>query len=324
MPCRQNAFKMTTPRCTLTWKQRHTVSRDTIARSANVAVELEAQGATLASTFISDQLPPLPTLSDIPNPKPVSVVNSDSFTIARRLISDDPHNATGKTAVLNLASDQRPGGGWDTTLSKTQVCRCFWCQLVESSWWPRQEEALCYSSTLFSTLSPSYYPWPNLGPGSIAGVFSPGVVIFKHDLDHDCVDLPNKERCVVSVLTVVAPCGPELTKDEQGFAKESDLQDLREKIRLVYRMAGWNDQEFLVLGVLFHLYDAIDSVSQSSLPLRCYGLRCVSLPSTPRGKRDAWYPSRIRIQGPLQEGRICGVQFSWEWCQEFRGLRESV
>ncbi|KAF8827321.1 hypothetical protein HHX47_DHR5000506 [Lentinula edodes] len=223
---------MTTPKCTLTWKQRHAVSRDTIARSTNVTVELEAQGATLASTFISDQLPPLPTLSEIPSPKPVSVVNSDSFTIARRLISDDPHNATGKMAVLNLASDQRPGGGWDTTLSKTQ------------------EEALCYSSTLFSTLSPSYYPWPNLGPGSIAGVFSPGVVIFKHDLDHDCVDLPNKERCVVSVLTVAAPCGPELTKDEQRFVKESDLQDLREKIRLVYRMAGWNDQEFLVLGAM--------------------------------------------------------------------------
>ncbi|KAJ3711267.1 hypothetical protein DFJ43DRAFT_1161806 [Lentinula guzmanii] len=225
---------MSLPKCTLTWQQRRAVCQDTIARSATITTEYAAQGATLDSTFISEQLPPLPTLSgaDAHSPKPLSIINSDSFTLARNLIEEDPDNATGRIAVLNLASDQRPGGGWDITLSKTQ------------------EEALCYSSTLFSTLSPSYYPWPNLGPGSIAGVFSPGVVIFKHDLDHDCVDLPTEERRVVSVLTVAAPCSPKLTEDQQSFAKKSDLADLRGKIRLVYRMAGWNNKDFLVLGAM--------------------------------------------------------------------------
>ncbi|KAJ3996155.1 hypothetical protein F5050DRAFT_1808013 [Lentinula boryana] len=226
---------MSVPKCTLTLQQRRAVCQDTIARSATITTEHAAQGATLDSTFISEQLPPLPsTLSgaDVHSPKPLLIINSDSFTVARNLIEEDPDNATGRIAVLNLASDQRPGGGWDMSLSKTQ------------------EEALCYSSTLFSTLSPSYYPWPNLGPGSIAGVFSPGVVIFKHDLDHNCVDLPTEERRVVSVLTVAAPCGPKLTEDQQRFAKESDLEDLRGKIRLVYRMAGWNNMDFLVLGAM--------------------------------------------------------------------------
>ena len=52
---------------------------------------------------------------------------------------------------------------------------------------------LCYSSTLYETLKESYYPWSNLGPGSVAGIYSPGVVIFKDDLDHNCVDLSEAE-----------------------------------------------------------------------------------------------------------------------------------
>ena len=65
-----------------------------------------------------------------------------------------------------------------------------------------------------------YYPWPNLGPGSVAGIYYPVVVIFKDDLD---LDLPEAVRCVVSVMTVAAPCRPKLTEDELGFKKESNL-----------------------------------------------------------------------------------------------------
>lgn len=158
-------------------------------------------------------------------------MDSDSFTAARDIMKDNPE-AQGKTTVLNLASDQLPGGGWIHSLSKTQ------------------EEALCYSSTLYETLKKSYYPWPNLGPGSVAGIYSPGVVIFKDDLDHNCVDLPEADRRVVSVITVAAPRGPKLTEDELGFKNESDLEDLKGKIRLVYRIAGHNRQTYLVLGAM--------------------------------------------------------------------------
>lgn len=113
-----------------------------------------------------------------------------------------------------------------------------------------KEEALCYSSTLYATLKESYYPWPNLGPGSIAGVFSPDVVIFKDDLDHDCVDLPVEERRLVSVITVAAPRHPKLTPDREHFAKEEDLVDLRGKIRLVYRMSATYEKTNIVLGEL--------------------------------------------------------------------------
>ncbi len=111
-----------------------------------------------------------------------------------------------------------------------------------------QEEALCYSSTLYTTLKPSYYPWPNLGPGSAAGIFSPGVVIFKDDLGHKCVELPKDQRRIISIITVAGPRLPALTDDGEDFARESDLEDLREKIRLVYRMAAHHKQRYLVLG----------------------------------------------------------------------------
>ncbi|KAG6918279.1 hypothetical protein DXG01_015371 [Tephrocybe rancida] len=159
----------------------------------------------------------------------IKVVDSDSFTAARDIMRDP---AVGKTAVLNLASDEFPAGGWVATLTKTQA------------------QALCYSSTLYATLKPEYYPWPNTGPGSTAGVFSPGVVIFKDDLDHECADLPLDDRRVVSVITVAAPRRRPLNKEQTAFKDPSVLEDLRGKIRLIFRMAAHNGQQNLVLGAL--------------------------------------------------------------------------
>ncbi|KII87163.1 hypothetical protein PLICRDRAFT_246234 [Plicaturopsis crispa FD-325 SS-3] len=210
--------------------QRQRIARDTVARSPDITAE--TPGASASSTFIKDQLPPLsPDSCPHHPPTKVRVVNSDAFTAAREILRRDD-TARGKTAVLNLACDEVPAGGWPESLGKTQ------------------EEALCYSSTLYATLLPQYYPWPNLGPGSVAGIFSPGVVVFKDDLDHDCVELPVEERVVVSVITVAAPRVPALTGDGQSFANAGDLEDLRGKIRLVYRMAAGNGQDRLVLGAM--------------------------------------------------------------------------
>ncbi|KAJ7061975.1 hypothetical protein C8F01DRAFT_986859 [Mycena amicta] len=208
---------------------RRRIAKDTIDRSPAIVAQNKRHGASADSTFIKSQLQPLPTAAINNIPHPVEIINSDAFTLARKLLADDP---TGKIAVLNLASDILPGGPWLQLLTTTQ------------------EEALCYSSTLYITLKKEYYPWPNLGPGCVAGVFSPGVVIFRDDLDHDCVELPEEERRVVSVITVAAPARPELTPDKTAFAKNETLVYLQEKIRLVYRVAGHNGQEYLVLGAM--------------------------------------------------------------------------
>jgi uncharacterized protein (TIGR02452 family) len=212
----------------LDFQARRAICENTIARSAEIAAS--TSGGSLDSTFVSSQLPPLtPSHPDFPDlaRKPIEIHNSDSFALARSL-----KPTIGKVGVLNLASNYEVGGGWRQTISTTQ------------------EEALCYSSTLYATLKPEWYPWPNLGPGSCAGIFSPDVVVFKDTLDNDCVELPEQRRSVLAVITVAAPCSPKLNSDGEGFAKENDLEDLRERILLVLRVAATNRITNLVLGAM--------------------------------------------------------------------------
>ncbi|KAH4927487.1 hypothetical protein HBI79_138300 [Parastagonospora nodorum] len=204
---------------------RRKICEDTITRSASIASS--TPGGSLSSDFIPSQLPPLSkSHANYPNLTlaPITVHNSDTFALARTL----PPGS--KTAVLNLASNYEPGGGWRYTLSATQ------------------EEALCYSSTLFATLKAEWYPWANLGVESCKGIYSPGVVVFKDTLENNCVDLP--EPHVLGVITIAAPCQPALTPDGQGFANETDLNDLRERIVLILRIAAENGARSLVLGAM--------------------------------------------------------------------------
>ena len=71
-------------------------------------------------------------------------------------------------------------------------------------------------------------------------------MIFRDDLDHDRVDLSVDERETVAVLTIAAPRGPRLSNGI--FAKDSVVHDLREKIKLTYRMVGHNGKQVLILG----------------------------------------------------------------------------
>lgn len=224
---------------------RRNACEDTLRRIPDIVASVAAEGADpLESKFVSAQLAPL----DKSSPQfpaltrgPIEIYNSDAFALARTLdttlslpdstpqFSKPSH---GKLGVLNLASDEEPGGGWRYTLCKTQ------------------EEALCYSSTLYATLKPEWYPWPNTGPGSCAGIISPNVVVFKDTLDNDLVDLPRELQHSVAVITVAAPCYPRLTENELEFADASQLQDLREKILLILRLAASHSVTKLVLGAM--------------------------------------------------------------------------
>jgi uncharacterized protein (TIGR02452 family) len=209
----------------LDYQARRKICEDTIARSADIVTS--TPGGSLHSQLIPSQLPALEkTHPDYPSHdcKAIKIHNSDAFKLARTL-----KPTVGRIGVLNLASNYEPGGGWRHTLSKTQ------------------EEALCYSSTLYATLKPEWYPWRNVGPESCKGIFSRDVVVFRDTLDDDCVDLPAH---VLSVITVAAPCQPLLTEDGENFAKESDLVDLRERILLVLRIAAMNKVTNLVLGAM--------------------------------------------------------------------------
>lgn len=224
---------------------RQAACEDTIKRTpAIVASTTVSSGTPLDSTFIAAQLPSL-TKSDPSYPGltcgPIEVHDSDAFALARAASSavialpsahSPSEHSHDKIGVLNLASDSQPGGGWRYTLSKTQ------------------EEALCYSSTLYATLRPEWYPFPNTGPRSCAGIISPNVIVFKDTLDNDLIDLPAEKRQVVTVITVAAPLCPKLTEDGEDFADASKLHDLQQKILLVLRLAATNGVTTLILGAM--------------------------------------------------------------------------
>ncbi|KAF9020742.1 hypothetical protein BDZ89DRAFT_263113 [Hymenopellis radicata] len=216
------------------WKFRYKIAKDTISRSEALVARHAPDEASIESQFISEQLPALDAeLCPGHASSAVEIVNVDAFTLARRIVAQDTTGtAKGNIVVLNLASDIVRAGGWEGSLTRTQ------------------EEALCYSSTLYVTLKEEYYPWANVGPGSVAGVYSPAVLVHRDDLDHNLKELPAQERIICSVLTVAAPRAPKLTEDKENFADPSVLEDLRGKIRLVYRMAAHNHKEYLILGAM--------------------------------------------------------------------------
>lgn len=215
-------------------KDRKHAAEDTVASTPAITAQYASRGATSASTFST--LSTLPALVAHANPsftsKRTRVVKGDAFAVARAMRRDGAHESS--IAVLNLASDEEPGGGWLDALTETQ------------------EEALCYSSTLYATLvaSAAHYPWPNTGAGCDAGLFSPGVVVWKDTLAAGLRPLPEEDVLVLGVITVAAPRNPALVGvgDEARFADEAVLDDLRKKLRLVYRMAASWGRTNLVLG----------------------------------------------------------------------------
>jgi uncharacterized protein (TIGR02452 family) len=79
---------------------------------------------------------------------------------------------------------------------------------------------------------------------------SPNVVVFRDTLDNGLAELPEDQRHVVAVMTVAAPRLPAVKEGGEGFAREEDLEDLREKILLVLRMAAGEGVTRLVLGAM--------------------------------------------------------------------------
>jgi hypothetical protein len=94
--------------------RRQKLVNDTLERSASIIEKTPT--ATADSTFVAEQIPALShDSSNFPNnpTSKIRVMNIDSFTAVRGLASEFGMEATrGKLAVLNMANDQTPGGGW--------------------------------------------------------------------------------------------------------------------------------------------------------------------------------------------------------------------
>ena len=200
---------------------------------------------------------------------PVRVLDQDTLDAAIGLIDQGKalQEASEETrvAVLNLASESTPGGGW---LSGALA----------------QEESLCYRSSLSLSLKKEFYPIPK-----DSAIYSPDVVIIRDAWarGHELLDTQPNDLPVVSVISVagirrpmtitlqpefsgrVSGADPEsgaqisrsgLQKDDVKvsteakrkpvYAKEEDRDLTKIKMRLSLRIAAKHGHRKLVLGAL--------------------------------------------------------------------------
>jgi uncharacterized protein (TIGR02452 family) len=164
--------------------------------------------------------------------QPGTTVNSTTPTPPTNAAIPDPTSTPTKplkpVAVLNLASEKHPGGGWKNGALA-------------------QEECLCFRSSLYLSLHDSYYPLPTL-----SALYSPNVLLIRTAMsaDHKLLDSSNPAESlpVTSVISVAGLRHPD-TKDGR-FAMEAERHTTKRKIRITLRVAARQGHTKLVLGAL--------------------------------------------------------------------------
>lgn len=217
------------------------VAADTRTVLPTILAKLPNLHASKAEVFMLETLPALKA-EDCPKrpPTPIKVVNQDSFNAAIALAATKGP-ASGRVAVLNMASHRNPGGGW----LRGAVA---------------QEEMLCYRSSLALSLHQRYYPWRQR-----MGIYTPDVLIIRSDMPsgHKLLmpDVPAEDLPVVSALSIAALCRPETrrlqtrradgtTVERQIYADDAARDLTKDKMRLCLRMAAHRGHGSLVLGAL--------------------------------------------------------------------------
>lgn len=163
----------------------------------------------------------------------ISVLNADTIDAAIDLSTSKVSQLPKKPVlVLNMANAYHSGGGWlDGSLA--------------------QEEAMCYRSSLSFTLKYKYYPIPEAG-----GIYSPTVVVIRENRSsgHGLKDLSKPDDLpVFSCVSVAAIRGPAIEMHASGIEKyrrTGDRETMKEKMRVVLRIAAVRGHRVLVLGAL--------------------------------------------------------------------------
>jgi uncharacterized protein (TIGR02452 family) len=181
-----------------------------------------------ANTVASSSIDPSSAVTQPPPPTPprIRVVKSDTLDAVQSILASNPNNLKIRVAALNMASSLRPGGG---VLSGAVA----------------QEETLCMRSTLYASLSPSYYRLPE---DSL--IYSPSILVFRSSSN---TELPKSEWYYTDIISCAALRTPDVVKDRDGrwvyeFGEDKEMMVL--KVRLILQVAKEKGVTHLVLGAL--------------------------------------------------------------------------
>jgi len=148
----------------------------------------------------------------------VSVVPMDTLDCAHDLYLEGK-----EVAVLNMCSDTVPGGGYQAGGEA-------------------QEESLCRRSTLrYIIRDQGFYPLPHN-----TAIYSPDVCVFRKSDAVGNVILNQPQLWWTNVISAAALRQPLVFQDD--YLRADDREDMKERIRLVLRVAGHEGQKVLVLG----------------------------------------------------------------------------
>ena len=209
------------------------VSKETIEHLPHVLSQLPSKAPV--GYLYTEKKPPKLILDPRYCPKlkgEVRIVEGDTFDTAIQFDQlfprGDSKNAR-PICVLNMASARSAGGGWRNGALA-------------------QEEDLCYRSSLFFTLKIRFYPL-----GELEGIYSPNVVIIRKNTkeSYAWLDTANATSLpVVSAVSMAAIKNPERVPGEKHlmYKKSSDRELMKEKMRVILRIAAYNRHRKLVLG----------------------------------------------------------------------------
>ncbi|KAJ7177923.1 hypothetical protein C8R46DRAFT_667039 [Mycena filopes] len=210
--------------------ERSQLARKTINQHIPEVLQASSRAKSgVRSSKVLRDLKPATGTSPVPKhvsvPPKITVVEGDTLEVAYPMCAGG-----GSVAVLSMASELRPGGGFLSGANS-------------------QEESLCMRTTLYASLQEGFYRLPELGC-----VYTEDICVFRGtygNIPHTTAPSlnvnPTAEWWFVNVISCAAVRGPDV--DEHGHYTDAAQRDLmREKIKCVFRAAVAQGCRRLVLG----------------------------------------------------------------------------
>lgn len=166
-----------------------------------------------------------------------SVVNKDCLVAALDLIKEG--DAT-KIAVLNMASKTTPGGGV-TKGSFSQEEELFRRTNLSKSLYRYSE----FGREVYGFRQPKESSIDDYPLSLYSGIYSPGIRVFRSQSDYEF--LPADQTYNINVISVSAINRPDLSEDRRRIQGKY-VPRVKEKIRVIFRIAALNGVNSLVLG----------------------------------------------------------------------------